>query len=46
MPDLSDRTDFENAGRGLIALLEPGVVRAGDGRVVFDIDQFTTGGRR
>jgi alkyl sulfatase BDS1-like metallo-beta-lactamase superfamily hydrolase len=43
MPDLSDRTDFENAGRGLIALLEPGVIRAGDGRVVFDIDQFTTG---
>jgi alkyl sulfatase BDS1-like metallo-beta-lactamase superfamily hydrolase len=43
MPDLSDRTDFDNAERGLIARLEPGVIEAADGRVVFDIDQFTDG---
>jgi alkyl sulfatase BDS1-like metallo-beta-lactamase superfamily hydrolase len=38
--DLSDRTDFENAERGLIARLEPGVITNEDGRVVFDADQF------
>jgi alkyl sulfatase BDS1-like metallo-beta-lactamase superfamily hydrolase len=38
--DLSDRTDFENAGRGLIARLEPGVIMNADGQVVFDADQF------
>jgi alkyl sulfatase BDS1-like metallo-beta-lactamase superfamily hydrolase len=41
MADLADRTDFENANRGLIARLEPGVITAADGRVVFDIDEFT-----
>jgi alkyl sulfatase BDS1-like metallo-beta-lactamase superfamily hydrolase len=39
--DFADRADFDNAGRGLIARLEPGVVQDADGRVVFDIDQFT-----
>ena len=39
--DFADRTDFENANRGLIARLEPGVVKAADGRVVFDADAFT-----
>ena len=39
--DFADRADFEDAGRGLIARLEPGVVKGADGRVVFDIDQFT-----
>ena len=34
--DLTDRTDFENANRGLIARLDPGVVKAADGRVVYD----------
>ena len=38
--DLADRTDFENAERGLIARLEPGVIKADDGRVVWDIDAF------
>src|ERR1700733_646209 len=37
----ADRTDFENANRGLIARLEPGVVHAADGRTVFDADAFT-----
>jgi alkyl sulfatase BDS1-like metallo-beta-lactamase superfamily hydrolase len=39
-PDFADRTDFENADRGLIAELEPGVVTAADGHVVWDIDAF------
>ena len=39
--DFADRTDFENANRGLIARLEPGVIKAADGRVVFDADAFT-----
>jgi len=38
--DFADRTDFDNAERGLVARLEPGVIRAADGRVVFDIDEF------
>jgi alkyl sulfatase BDS1-like metallo-beta-lactamase superfamily hydrolase len=38
--DLADRTDFENAERGLIARLEPGVVRNADDQVVWDIDAF------
>ncbi len=39
--DLTDRTDFENANRGLIARLDPGVVKAADGRVVYDADAYT-----
>ena len=39
--DFADRTDFDNATRGLIARLEPGVVKNADGRVVWDIDLFT-----
>ena len=39
--DVADRTDFENANRGLIARLEPGVIKAANGRVVFDADAFT-----
>jgi len=38
--DFADRADFDNSERGLIARLEPGVVRDADGRVVFDIDGF------
>ena len=38
--DMTDRTDFDNAGRGLIARLEPGVIRSVAGRVVWDIDAF------
>ncbi|WP_436777657.1 alkyl/aryl-sulfatase [Yinghuangia sp. YIM S09857] len=42
MVDLSfeDRTDFENADRGRVASLSPGVVKAADGRVVWDNDVF------
>jgi alkyl sulfatase BDS1-like metallo-beta-lactamase superfamily hydrolase len=39
--DFADRTDFENANRGLVARLEPGVITAADGRVVYDADAFT-----
>jgi len=39
--DLKDRTDFDNAIRGLIARLEPGVIKAADGRVVYDADAYT-----
>ena len=38
--DFADRADFENASRGLVARLEPGVIRNADGRVIFDIDAF------
>lgn len=38
--DLADRTDFDDAERGLIARLEPGVVTDADGTVVWDIDRF------
>jgi linear primary-alkylsulfatase len=39
--DFADRTDFENAERGLVARFEPGVITAPDGRVVFDADAYT-----
>ncbi len=35
-----DRTDFDNADRGFVAALEPGVVTAADGRVVWDSDAY------
>ncbi|EHI13305.1 alkyl/aryl-sulfatase [Mycolicibacterium thermoresistibile] len=35
-----DTTDFDDADRGFIAALEPGVVTAGDGRVVWDNDAY------
>jgi alkyl sulfatase BDS1-like metallo-beta-lactamase superfamily hydrolase len=39
--DFADRTDFGNANRGLVARLEPGVIKAADGRVAYDADAFT-----
>jgi alkyl sulfatase BDS1-like metallo-beta-lactamase superfamily hydrolase len=44
--DFADRTDFDNANRGLIARLEPAVVYGADGQVVYDADVFvqTIGG--
>ncbi|HET9972737.1 MAG TPA: alkyl sulfatase dimerization domain-containing protein [Streptosporangiaceae bacterium] len=39
--DFADRTDFDNAGRGLVARFEPGVITAADRRVVFDADAYT-----
>ncbi len=38
--DFEDRTDFENAERGLIDKLDPCVVRMPDGRVVWDMDAY------
>jgi alkyl sulfatase BDS1-like metallo-beta-lactamase superfamily hydrolase len=35
-----DLTDFDNADRGFIAALVPGVVRDGEGRVVYDGDAY------
>ncbi|MBT2207066.1 alkyl/aryl-sulfatase [Actinomadura sp. NEAU-AAG7] len=42
MGDLAfaDRTDFENAERGFVASLTPGVVRDADGRVVWDDEVY------
>src|SRR6185312_14930101 len=39
-PDFYDRTDFENADRGFVEALVPGVVRAAGGRVVWDNDAY------
>jgi len=42
-----DRTDFENAERGRIDALDPCVVRAADGRVVWDLTPYAyLGGER
>ncbi|MGY1699400.1 alkyl/aryl-sulfatase [Geodermatophilus sp. SYSU D00766] len=38
--DYTDRTDFENAGRGLVDRLEPCRVTAADGRTVWDLEQY------
>ncbi|MFC3573584.1 alkyl/aryl-sulfatase [Streptomyces yaanensis] len=40
LPPFEDRTDFENADRGFVAALVPGVVTAQDGRVVWDGDAY------
>ena len=39
--DVSDRRDFADADRGLVGTLEPMVVTAADGRVVWDMDQWS-----
>ena len=38
--DFSDRSDFVNADRGFVGTLEPMVVKAADGRVVWDMDSW------
>ncbi|MBY8856031.1 MBL fold metallo-hydrolase [Nocardia sp. CA2R105] len=38
---LSDTTDFDDADRGFIAELKPGVVTNGDGKVVWDNDSYS-----
>jgi alkyl sulfatase BDS1-like metallo-beta-lactamase superfamily hydrolase len=38
--DLSDRNDFADADRGLIGKLEPMVIKAADGHVVWDMDEW------
>ena len=39
-PPFEDRTDFEDADRGMIGALEPCVVKDADGRVVWNNDAF------
>ena len=36
--DFGDRADFENSDRGFVASLDPMVIKAADGRVVWDMD--------
>jgi alkyl sulfatase BDS1-like metallo-beta-lactamase superfamily hydrolase len=36
-----DRTDFENADRGFLGRLEPGVITGEDGHIVFDSDTWS-----
>ncbi|WP_137875502.1 alkyl sulfatase dimerization domain-containing protein [Rhodococcus sp. Q] len=38
--DFSDRTDFDNAGRGFIATLDPVTITDVEGRVVFDLSKY------
>ena len=38
--DFSDTQDFEDADRGFVDALSPGVVKASDGRVVWDNDAY------
>lgn len=38
--DFSDRADFANADRGFVGTLEPMVIKAADGRVVWDMDSW------
>ena len=38
--DFEDRTDFENATRGLVARLEPGRITGSGGRTVYDADAY------
>ncbi|MFH9725138.1 alkyl/aryl-sulfatase [Streptomyces sp. NPDC017254] len=40
LPSFEDTTDFENADRGFVGALDPGVVKAADGRVVYDNDVY------
>ncbi|HEY3686777.1 MAG TPA: alkyl sulfatase dimerization domain-containing protein [Streptosporangiaceae bacterium] len=40
MPSFDDRTDFEEADRGFVGALEPGVVTGADGREVWNNDQY------
>jgi alkyl sulfatase BDS1-like metallo-beta-lactamase superfamily hydrolase len=39
-PSLDDRRDFQDAERGFISALKPGVIKNTQGRVVWDIDAF------
>jgi alkyl sulfatase BDS1-like metallo-beta-lactamase superfamily hydrolase len=40
LPSFDDTTDFENADRGFLGSLVPGVVKAEDGRVIWDNDAY------
>jgi alkyl sulfatase BDS1-like metallo-beta-lactamase superfamily hydrolase len=40
-PSFEDRTDFENADRGLVDAGDPVVIKAADGRIVFDLTLYS-----
>ena len=40
LPSFQDRTDFEDADRGFVAALTPGVIKDKNGRVVWDGDAY------
>ncbi|GHA96993.1 alkyl/aryl-sulfatase [Streptomyces termitum] len=40
LPSFEDTTDFDDADRGFVAALVPGVVKAADGRTVWDDDAY------
>jgi alkyl sulfatase BDS1-like metallo-beta-lactamase superfamily hydrolase len=40
LPSFDERTDFDNAERGFVAALTPGVIKAADGRVVWNSDAY------
>lgn len=40
-PSFNDREDFENASRGFVDSLNPCIIRAQDGRVVWNNDQYS-----
>ena len=40
MPSFADRTDFRNADRGFVGMLDPGVVRDEQGAAVWDNDAY------
>ena len=40
LPSFEDTTDFDNADRGFLGAMVPAVVRAADGRVVWDNDAY------
>ena len=39
--DFADRTDFDNADRGLIAKLDPCIITDADGKVVWDLEVYS-----
>ena len=39
--DYEDRTDFENAERGLIDKLDPCIIKDADGKVVWDLESYS-----
>ena len=38
--DFGDRTDFVNSDRGFLSTIDPMVIKAADGRVVWDMDSW------
>ncbi|MFV9456288.1 alkyl/aryl-sulfatase [Rhodococcus sp. NM-2] len=40
-PDFSDTTDFEDSDRGFVDRLDPCTVTSGDGRVVWDMQEYS-----